>query len=238
MRNLLAHMATCLLGGVVSFLFLSPAYDRANKSPSQFVENIEENSLQKQLNDLKAENAQLMRQLIAYDQNSLKNDRHVFHLPETAPMFSVSSSSSGNTTELAQHFEQFKKIYSLNNYLNGITDQDESALYRNLEEGFSAEAIDYNWAPDYEQKIQQLIDERDPFNALAYTSINCKTHRCQIKITAQTPDAANQLAQSFAEVVNNNSVGINAVQVLSAANYSLGFLDLYIAKDNSINAFE
>lgn len=239
MKSLLAHATTCCVGVVLGFLFFSHPQDHDNKISPAAIGEADDIFLQKQLADLQSENKHLKDLLIALENNQSEK---IVVPHQNAENFSASSTSAASnenkSAELAQHFEQFQKIESLSDYLSSIEGEGEAALYQNLENNFSAEQIDYSWAPDYEQKIQQLIAEHDPFNALAYTSITCKTHRCQIKISAHTAEEANQLTLAFADSITKNRTGVNAVQVLSATDFSRGFLDLYIAKDNSFNAFE
>lgn len=239
MKSLLTHATTCCVGIILGFFVFSSPQSHTNKNPHlQLVTETAELALRQKIADLTIDNKRLQSQLFALEKQQSEN------------VLSQISSSEGSITpiepvdeerkakELAQHFEQFQKIQSLSNYLGSIEDESDSALYKNLEQNFSAEEVDYIWASDYENKIHQLIAEHDPFNALAYTSITCKTHRCQIKISASTAEEANQLTMAFAESISKNRAGVNPVQVLSATDLSSGFLDLYIAKDQHLNAFE
>nr|WP_324260085.1 hypothetical protein [Cellvibrio fontiphilus] len=150
---------------------------------------------------------------------------------------SLNLQADQNHQDLAKLYEQVTRINSLSNYLSRIHDQGVS-LHQELESGFSVEPVDYVWAQEYEQKIRSLINQHNLFGNTEYVAVVCKTHRCQIKLTAINSDEINSSIQAFAESVNKNNSGIAAVPVLSAVDASRGELDLYIAKDLNFKAYE
>ncbi|MFC3115549.1 hypothetical protein [Cellvibrio fontiphilus] len=146
-------------------------------------------------------------------------------------------SADQNHSDLARLYGQVTSMDSLNAYLNRIRDQNLS-LHKELENSFSTEAVDYEWAHDYEQKIRLLIEQNAPFGDAGYVSVLCKTHRCQIKAIVGNSDEANGFVEAFAGLVNKNDLGVNPVPVLSAVDSAHSELNLYITKDIHFKAYE
>jgi hypothetical protein len=133
------------------------------------------------------------------------------------------------------YYNARKNSEAFSRYLQNVS---STGYVNDLAGKFDAEAVDSQWAPDYEARLNTLLESDSVSNNFAPQSVICKSRRCQIKVAITSIEQANQVMETFSTAINNNQLAIDKSMVVSAPDMEEGVVSLYVARDADVKIHE
>lgn len=150
----------------------------------------------------------------------------------------VAQTSSQQGIEMADfeaYYNARKNSEAFSQYLQSVS---STGYVKDLAGKFEAEAVDSQWATDYEARLNSLLEMDSVADSFVPQSVICKSRRCQIKVAITSIEQANQVMQAFSEAVNSNQLAIDKSMVVSAPDMDEGVVSLYVARDANVKMYE
>lgn len=139
--------------------------------------------------------------------------------------------------DLEAYYNLRKNSDDFSQYLQNSA-QNNGGYVQDLAAKFDAEPVDTQWATDYENRLNSLLESDALANSLIPQSVVCKSRRCQIQVSIASIEQANQVMEAFSAAINNNQLAIDKGMVVSAPDIKSGVMNLYLARDASIKIHE
>lgn len=191
------------------------------------------------------DNSDTQLQLLHAENSALK--KQLAELKKTLDEAQVSMAAKSPTafeeptdlpaSAINEQYQNLKRANDFSSYQSELAAKNIS-MEKDLENKFNAEAVDYEWAADYQEKISTLFANTNTLQEITPELIECKTHKCQIKIRITDNTQANHFTNAFSTAIDANTLNIQKTDVIAAPDFSQGFLNLYIAKNNHIKIYE
>ncbi len=143
-----------------------------------------------------------------------------------------------DSAKLEEYYNVRKKSDDFSEYLQTVAGESGLGYVKDLAAKFDEEIVDAQWAPDYEEKLYNLLGSDELSGSVVPQSIVCKSQRCQIKVAVASVEQANQVMQSFSEAVISSQLSIDKSMVISAPDVDAGVVSLYVARDVNVRIFE
>lgn len=137
-----------------------------------------------------------------------------------------------------EYYKARKNSEDFNQYLQSVSSGNGGGYVKDMAAKFETEAVDGQWASDYESRLYNLFDSDALAGKVVPQSVVCKSRRCQIKVAVANIDEANQAMQSFSEAINSNKLSIDKSMVVSAPDLDAGVVSLYVARDGNVKIHE
>ncbi len=182
------------------------------------------------LNKLTAENSALHAQ-IALLHAQQGHEKKADVTSNTTPAEPIAAEQPS----MDEQYRTLKRADQFASYVETLSVKGIS-LEKDMEDKFQAEAIDYDWAPDYQETLGELFTQDSSLREAMPETIECKTYRCQIKIRITDSDHANQITAAVSSALQTSA--LEKTDVIAAPNFSQGYLNLYIAKNNQSPIYE
>ncbi len=148
------------------------------------------------------------------------------------------SSPVVDAASFEEYYKARKNSEEFNQYLQTVSSGNGGGYVKDMAAKFETEAVDGQWASDYESRLYNLFDTDTLAGKVVPQSVVCKSRRCQIKVAVANIDEANQAMQSFSEAINNNQLSIDRSMVVSAPDLDAGVVSLYVARDGNVKIHE
>ncbi len=159
-----------------------------------------------------------------------------------------SASSNNNASDLPaiaqdgasleEYYKARKNSEDFSQYLQTAGAASGIGYVKDLAAKFENEAVDSQWAVDYESRLYNLLESDALAGSVTAQSIVCKSRRCQIKVAISDIEQANKIMESFSQALNNNQLSIDKSMVVSAPDVSEGVVSLYVARDANVKIHE
>ena len=133
------------------------------------------------------------------------------------------------------YYSARKNSEAFRQYLQNVS---SAGYVKDLAGKFDAEAVDSQWATDYEARLNTLLESDSVSNSFLPQSVICKSRRCQIKVAITSIEQANQVMETFSAAINNNELAIDKSMVVSAPDMDEGVVSLYVARDADVKIHE
>ncbi len=133
------------------------------------------------------------------------------------------------------YYNARKNSETFSQYLQNVS---STGYVKDLAGKFDAEAVDSQWATDYEARLNILLESDSVSNSFLPQSVICKSRRCQIKVAITSIEQANQVMETFSAAINNNQLAIDKSMVVSAPDMDEGVVSLYVARDADVKIHE
>ena len=230
MKNFLLGFACCAFIAVLFSVVWSRDDGHSNNIVTASLSPAPAPSLR--INQLERENIQLKLQVAEL------SNRKISLAPTVAPHADEVKAEAAITPQMyAESLQTMQRAAEFSHYTNSLQEKNQTML-SDLSEKFSLEAVDYSWAPDYQRKITHIFGDTDYLKNVSPSAIECRTHKCQIKIPITDNDEANKLTQAFATALETNKHDVAKTEVIATPDFAQGLLTLYIAKNNTLKAYE
>lgn len=148
---------------------------------------------------LSAENLSLQEQIALLNAQH-QDEKKAAAAPNITPIETIAAEQPS----LDDQYRTLKRADQFASYVEALSTKGIS-LEKDMEDKFQAEAIDYNWAPDYQETLSELFTQDNSLRETLPETIECKTHRCQIKIPITDNDQANQITAAVSSALQANS---------------------------------
>jgi hypothetical protein len=133
------------------------------------------------------------------------------------------------------YYNARKNSEAFSQYLQNVS---STGYVKDLAGKFDAEAVDSQWATDYEARLNTLLESNSVSNSFLPQSVICKSRRCQIKVAITSIEQANQVMETFSAAINSNELAIDKSMVVSAPDMEEGVVSLYVVRDADVKMHE
>lgn len=224
------------LGAALTYFFVVDVNQHMNeKSVFAPIEKIQHSSQQSTtvytdyIHQLEELNRQLTKELqVALGAQPVLSDKDVSDQPRLEQ----------DGARLEEYYKARKNSDDFSQYLQTVGAINGAGYVKDLAGKFETEAVDSQWAADYESRLYRLLESDALAGSVTAQSIVCKSRRCQIKVAISDIEQANKIMESFSQAVNSNQLSIDKSMVVSAPDMSEGVVSLYVARDASVKIQE
>lgn len=111
----------------------------------------------------------------------------------------------------------------------------DTSKVTSLPERFASEAVDSNWAPEQEQKLQNQLLTTEAFQKLELGVVECKTTTCRIEFKAESKKQQLALGSKLAQFVIQKQQGVFDPNVMVRPSEQVGVANFYIGRAEVLN---
>lgn len=122
-------------------------------------------------------------------------------------------------------------------YSESLRQQQDFQMHADMERKFTAEAVDYEWAKNYEASLQSLFNSDEILRHFSPDAIECRTQKCQIKLHVNDSEEANTATKAFSTAVHSNQ-NTDSVAIMATPDYTRHQLNIYIAKNSEVKLYQ
>lgn len=185
--------------------------------------------LQKRIEILENENRDLRRKLIPSQARNPRPDNESEYKEKTINSDRESGQQETDMLALSE-VEAIERIKKTEEWLSNQS--EGQSVDEKLEQDFSEETRDSDWAFSYEDKIYTSLAQNEALNNINWGPITCKSSRCQIEAYTHNIENYNEISQLFSEQFSNGSMGLEVTQVLASLDRDTGIIKLYIGRNS------
>lgn len=102
-----------------------------------------------------------------------------------------------------------------------------------LPERFASEAVDSNWAPEQEQKLQNQLLTTEAFQKLELGVVECKTTTCRIEFKAESKKQQLDLGAKLVQFMIQKQQGVFDPDVMTRPSETAGITNFYVGRSET-----
>ena len=214
---------------VTAFLSLQSLNSEKNKNndltinTQQLNKHIKE--LQREIALLKKEKETLSKSLSSIENvlsSKVKNNKNQERLtPEK------SQHSKGTANSSLIDIEEYKKLQETIALSVSLNTND---LVAHMDEKFSQEQTDNNWAKDIENNLNTIINSAEKFSDYAFLNTKCKSSLCRISVYVNDIEQANQVMKKVTDAINQQESDIRYSQLIATPDINNNKTYIYLVR--------